>query len=318
MKKLAFLFFKTGVVTYLILLGYFLLCQQKFTNNALFPPNDKTVWAQSLNNQTYDYALLGSSRFFAGCSNLIIDSITQKRGVNLASNGANFAESFLILHQFLGNNNKIETLVICTDVFGLNSSISYSVPLHTQYFIKYFDDEVVKSVLENTSARWQFYSWQIFPFWRYLEFNHFYSPYVLFKSLFIEPVQLASEFEKTMGFEMRYGNFSPSNFPYQKKKYDINPSDSLYFIKINQLANQHNLNLVYVTPPIYHRLISYQDNRQKSDFLFFRSAEKFSAKWINFEMNTLSNDSSNFRDNTHLSPKGVYQFSSQLALSGLL
>ena len=92
------------------------LMDKYYTNYALKHKNvcEKSDWALNHKNQTFDYAFIGNSRVMNMVDINSIEKRIDKTGINLGLIGANYAESCILLDQFLKNGNKIKNLIKLT------------------------------------------------------------------------------------------------------------------------------------------------------------------------------------------------------------
>ena len=284
-----------------------------FKNLELFPPNDKIIWIQKLENEDVDYVLLGSSRLYSGLNCLYIDSLINKKGLNLGTNAASYAENFLLLKKFISQGNNTEIVFLNADIYNFNSRDSYSVPLHFHYFFNFWDDIEVREAVEYYSSTAQFFRWNTFPGLRFIEYNFHYSPIILLKSFFVEPKTKKSKFDLSKGSDIRIGNFSPSLENFNKRNFTINESDQLYLIKIIDFLKKYNIKLRLIRPPKFWMV---EKNISNVDEFFNHIniiKKDFDINFIDFQGLNIVYDSSNFRDPTHLNEIGVKKFSSEFA-----
>lgn len=297
------------VIVYGLLMCYYFVCEINFKEKGIFSLDDKIIWSQSLKENNFDYAVLGSSRIYTGLNIVLLDSLKNLKGVNLGSDGASYAENYLILKQFFENKNIIRKIFIGFDIYSLNSKRSYSIPLHKRYFINYWQDEDTRNTIKDYSTQTEIFSWYVFPFTRYLKFNFHFSPYTLIKYFFVKKKILdKSVFDSTNGSEFFDGEFKPSKYEYKIKTYNVEKLDLKYINKIISLCKKNNCNVSFVRPPQYSKINQFQNGTKQIEDIIKELSNENEISIYDFKYTYMANDSAFFRDNTHLNYKGVKQF----------
>src|ERR1051326_1278566 len=131
----------------------------------------KEDWIMNRKNEKYDFGVIGSSRVLNMIDIHAMQQELHENGINLGSSGSNFAENYILLKHFLQNGNKLNRLLIQVDIYGLNSSISYSHPVNERYYINMISDPDVTEMYYDYLNPLKVAMWKYVPFARYAEFN---------------------------------------------------------------------------------------------------------------------------------------------------
>lgn len=136
--------------------------------------SSKRSWILKKRNTVNDYAVLGSSRAYGAFHIKTLDSLLEKKGINIAANGSGLVDNFLLYHLFLENNNKIKYLFINVDSYALSSGLERT--FHVYNFLPYWRDEIIKNaILESVGPKERFVL-SIAGFLRYYKYNKYFSP----------------------------------------------------------------------------------------------------------------------------------------------
>jgi hypothetical protein len=264
---------------------------------ARFNTPNKQNWILKKAGEQYDYAVLGASRVFNMVDINTLDSVMNKKGINIGSSGSCYAENYIILEEFL-SKNKISALLLNTDEFSFNSANSYSYPFHDYEFLPVFRKH--KEVFFDFIPSWKYYLWLSVPCTKYIEYN---DQYVL-------STLSNRKLNKTKGTELLYGKRSDKNLLLNKRRVpEINRLDAKYFKKIADLCANKNIALILITTPIF----KYDREEHK---LFLEYIDSFSQqnnlKYYSFETLIDASKPDYFQDNTHTNNLGSVEYSKRL------
>lgn len=244
--------FKVGIGAGLLLVfvfAYGSFCDFFFNQKENLDLSEKKSWVLAQKNGAYDYAILGSSRAFGVVDMNLLDSLTGLNGINIASNGSGFKDNFLVLHLFL-KSNTIKKLFLQVDMGSLNSKVAFSNEFHAFTFLPYWNDLLVRGVLQEKLPKLNNCFTDIFPKGRYFYFNKYFSPKeVIRRGSFSD---LSDRYTKTKG-GMGGDNLSQpkkeiTTYPWPES---VDPEDWKYLIEIKEYAESKGIEVVIFTAPRY-------------------------------------------------------------------
>lgn len=264
---------------------------------------EKKQWVLAQEGGDWDYAVLGSSRAFGAFDMKMLDSLTGKRGINIASDGSGFKDNYLILSHFL-KSNSIDLLLIQVDEASLNSKESFSNEFHAFRFLPYWEDEKVKVVLKAEIPAFDGVITKIFPYWRYFYFNKYFSPKEVIKR-WLKEGNYNDNFIKTAGgkgqnLQSLVGSRSVLTTRTQKRI--INQEDLSYLVQLINLARKNEIKVLAFVAPSFS---------ETNDFLKTK-LDRIQIP-IFFPDNFDKMDLSLFLDKRHLNSKGRNEFTSLFA-----
>lgn len=273
--------------------------------------DEKPFWFLNKSNNTYDFAVIGSSR----AENLVdintMEKATNLKGINLAMQGTGNAGLYLLLKGFIERNNKIRYLLIQVDEYSLDSKKSYINAFPTHAYLPYFAEKSVKQIIRENVDYKKYLLWEYVPFSRYVDYNSYYMTYCL---NFIFGKQ-KKNYEQTKGTDLEY---SKVKFKFDKDKYSnfkriIDKNDITYLNRIIEYANSNHISVIMFTAPQYFEIIPYLNTRDESLRIFQNIANRHQIKYLNFETDEITNDITAFFDATHLNGVGSKKFSENLS-----
>ena len=293
MKKL----FKQLFV-FLIILGSFSY-PLSFYLSERYNTYSKQSWILNIENNDYDYAVLGSSRVENIININTIDSICKTEGINLGTSGGNYSENYLLLNQFL-KKNKINNLILNVDEFSFNSENSFSHPFHTYNFLPLLETSEYNEVFKDNLNIYKYYTYKLFPISKYIEFNDRY---------FLKQYSNV-KYDITKGSDLEMHQKSNLDTTKSIRRQNIiNKKDVKYFNKILNLCDVMDVNIIFITTPIYSKsfkekpLIEYIKKVSKVRGIEFHHFSKFFDYY----------NPSFFSNVTHTSFKGSIEYSKILA-----
>jgi hypothetical protein len=283
-----------------------------YTNYNLSHKNlcEKSDWVLQHQNETFDFAFIGNSRVINMVDVDTIEKKTGKKGINLGLTGANYAENYLLLYQFLKQGNRVKTLAIQVDMHSLKST-TLPYPFHNYNYMQFFNDSIVRGIYRDNNPWYKFAIWKYIPFTRYMEFSSKFVLYKMIKGGFECGESLV--FGPAKGTEFLYPkNFTPPANSYAY--WSVNKLDEKYLNKLIRFAKQQDIRVAFYTAPIYHSYLPYQlrlkNVLEQANIL----AKQNDIPYFNLcEGNDLCYDIRNFNDNIHMNKGGVQKFSAMIA-----
>lgn len=232
------------------ILGYGRFCDYFFQQRQYLDLSEKKQWVLAQQGESYDYAVLGSSRAFGAFDMNLLDSLTGLNGINLGANGSGFKDNYLVLSLFL-KSNQISKLFLQVDMASLNSKTSFSNEFHGFTFMPYWEVPEVREVLQEEIPLLDNPFSSIFPQWRYFYFNKYFSPKEVFRRTKLAERNLDSYTKSKGGITGEEKIQSARDI----KTYDLpktpDPNDWSYLIKIKTKAEAAGIEVIFFTAPRY-------------------------------------------------------------------
>ena len=234
-------------------------------------------------NTQFDYIFLGSSRVEFHINTDLIDSITQKKSLNLGISGQSLPENFLMLKLLKDNKIKAKRIFLQVDESNLRSTTEKRNLLGASYFMPYiYLNSSIKNHMKIYDANYKYDAY--FPFYRYIK----YKPKIGYRELLL-----------TLGGKKRADNFFiglKTTFDKKNETYQfVKKYNNSLLTKIKEYAKENNIQITLYTSPYYNR-----KNNQEFD-LFCKENNIInytgSIKSIKY-----------FKDLGHLNNKGARQF----------
>lgn len=263
-----------------------------------FHTYSKQNWILTLENQTFDFAFIGSSRVFHMIDALTINNVTQKTSINLGTSAGCFAENYLLFNEFV-KKNSVKKLFINVDEFSFNALRSFGKnTFHYFELLPFSNDTSYKKEFETYVPSWKQTLWKYLPIFKYIEYNNL----IHLKSDSFE------EFNKSLGTRLisSNGNFNSS----KKTRHEgINQTDVLYFKQLVALCAKKSINVVLITTPIYCKEEEELNHNKPLNALINSSQLQY------IPYNSLIDCSKEglFDDETHTNQKGTIEYSYRLA-----
>jgi len=242
----------SGFVLFAFIFGYGRFCDYFFNQTENLDLSEKKQWVLAQKGGVYDYAVLGSSRAYGAFDMNLLDSLTQKEGINLGSNGSGFKDNYLVLSHFL-KSNILKELYLQVDMNSLNSKESFSNEFHSFTFMPYWEDAEVKSVLRDELPVLDNRLTDYFPEWRYFYFNKYFSPKEVIrrKGIGSKQVDPYSDLKGGMSSDSRLIEQGVEKLELRKAPNSIDPNDRKYLNRIIQLSKEKGVEIKLFTAPIY-------------------------------------------------------------------
>lgn len=242
----------SAVFLVLFIYGYGSFCDYFFAKDRFLDLSEKKQWVLAQKGNSVDYAVLGSSRAYSAFDMVLLDSLTGKNGINLGSNGSGFKDNYLVLTHFL-KSNRIKELYLQVDMNSLNSKESFSNEFHAFTFMPYWEDEEVKTVLNEELPVLDNWVSDIFPEWRYFYFNKYFSPKEIARRYLKSSGRQDpySELKGGMRSSVRLEEVPKVEIGLRKAPEFIDQDDWNYLHAIIRLTEQKEIQVKLFTAPIY-------------------------------------------------------------------
>ncbi len=290
------------------------LMDKYYTNYALKHKNvcEKSDWALNHKNQTFDFAFIGNSRVMNMVDINSIEKRIDKTGINLGLIGANYAESCILLDQFLKNGNKIKNLIIQIDMHSLNSNKELLYPLHYYNYIHLLADSSVSKIFKDNMNSYKFILWKYLPFIRYMEFSQKYRLYKMLKGGF--ECKTNDKYDSTKGGDIVTNGVLNENEKYNYLYWSINENDEKYLMNLITFAKLKGINPILFTAPIYYKYVNYQLNYSNILKKVIVKTNKLGVRYFDFsKIHDLCANRNDFNDNIHMNIRGVVKLTKILS-----
>jgi hypothetical protein len=284
--------------------------------------NVNSNWVHNKKGMDLDYAAMGSSRVKIGFDVRLIDSLIQKKGINIGDRGIGIPEEFVLTEWFL-SRNKVDYFILEIDYFSLNS-VDVAYPFHEYRFFPYFKEPLVDSVIRKNTSSIRYYLWKYVPLVKYIEYNTEYTGKLFFPEAlpfddkgFIpldknEDAGTANTFElmekekdkkKEKTVKQRFGSFS----------YTL--TDSVYLDNIIKKARANGAQVILYTSPEYFKDPEYRKNVVPDMIRFYNNlSAAYNVPYFHFFDTEFARTRSNISgDGYHLTYKSIDQYSAMLA-----
>ncbi len=273
----------------------------------------KANWVFKKSGESYDYAVLGSSRAFNVVDINTIDSISGLSGINLGSGGAAYSQCYVLLEMFL-RKNEIKSLLLCLDYPSLNSDISYSYPFSDYAFLPQFEDDVVEEAFYDEVPLHKYFMYKFIKGSKYIEFNEKYPSYKNF--LKVGKEENYEKLEKSMGTSLVDSSQlrdSAQNITGRiNPNFSVNPTDEKYLMKILSLCKRNNIRVAAYSAP-YVRSFYLNKGYPAVQQKIGRYTDSIGLLWKDFTSSPLAAENSLFADKSHLNSRGAKLFARELA-----
>jgi len=295
-------------------LSIFLSCGYTALFTRYKQDQSKKNWTLMRKGDTLDYATIGSSRVFHMIDVPLLNTLLEKKGMNIGTSGSSYSDNYALLVKYL-ERNKIQSLLLNVDELCFHSSTAYTYPFKDYEFMPYFFEDTINEVYKDNVPKWKYYLWTGLPLSRYIEFNEHYE---LGSTLWLHSKMPVCKFDTTAGTEllynMKYKQFlQKDTLPLAKNMLNIEHRDEIYFHKIVSLCKSKGINVVLITTPLYSKGIYAPSNRLKFQAYIQRLALEEQLPYINFyEVKGLQNIRY-FRDMTHTNIEGTRLYTRYLA-----
>jgi len=258
-------FFVLLIVTVLICYGCF--CEWFFAQKKYYPTESKRMWVMKQENNVYDYAVLGSSRANGAFEILLLDSLTGLKGINIAANGSGYVDNYLILYQFLKNNNRVRYVFLQTDNYCFDPERNFSNPFHIYNFLPFWNDCEYKKVIEHYLDQTDRICFRILPVFRYYKYNKYYSPFQVISRYRNEDTAIGKPATTAPHSQITKRHQNKTLFGTAgTKSFQINEFDKEYLENIIDLCRKTKIEIFCFRAPDFYFQDSVFTNYQQCDY----------------------------------------------------
>ncbi len=300
-------------IIFVALAGGILFALGKFFDHAAKQDlREKARWIISKRYESYDFAVMGSSRSYVGVNIPTLEQKLGKKGVNLAIDGTTYPEQYLALTLFLAHNH-IKQLILDVNIFGFDSS-AFKYPFRAYEYLPWIDDPVVFGQLHNYFGGRAF-AWKYVPFFKNAEFNSkigVIQSYTFLKSQFDSRAKVA-EFDR-YGSWLIEREFDDTGLAiYTNVTWKMESVPQQYFLSLLELARTNQIEVTMVMLPEYKAAMDRQLNRQAIIDYYSAVAVSNNIPLLRFDQDAICRDKTKFYNVNHLNRRGAMEFSEQLA-----
>ena len=251
-------------------------------------PRNKISHLLSKENETIDHVFIGSSRVDNSIDAELVESITNKKAINLGIQGAKLDDSFLLVQLLEKQEIKTEIIFIQVD-YTYNFNDDNSEILKSS-LMPYIREDPISEFLQKRDEEFLFLKY--FPFYRYLKYDY----QLGFREFLNTAIGNKPRVNLKNGYFPKQGNNGrplKGNLP--SKILDENKNISA----INSFAEKHDMKIIYFMAP-------YCTSPEETDF-----PEELSARIEGFlDFSGIFTDKKEyFFDCGHLNDRGAKEFS---------
>lgn len=254
-------------------------------------PRNKIAYTLSLDRDTINYVFLGSSRVDNFIDADVIESVTNKKALNLGVQGAGIDDYYLMLQLIQQQKVVTDTIFIQVDyVFNMEGDSD----ILKSFLMPYIGNKTIASYIEKRDNDY----WRIknLPFYRYLVYDYKLG----FREFFSTFINKPSKTDFKNGYFPEFGSTGEKlmlSLPAKIKEKNEGIE------AINAYAKKHNLNIVYFISPVCGatKNLDYSKKLQKKLFPF-----------LDFSTVFLKHDEYFFNCG-HVNNKGAREFSKIMA-----
>lgn len=297
-------------LVFLILFGYGLFCDYFFKQQKYLPADNKRTWVIKQQYDSFDYAVLGSSRAENAFDLRLLDSLTGMKGINIAVSGAGYVDNYLVLHKFITNQNKISHLFLQVDIFSMDPESNFSNSFHVYTFLPYWKDPVFKKAIAHYISTSDSLLFEWLPWIRFYKYNKFFSPSAVLSRLRKSREKDNSFVQVVPSSRVRPSENPDSNLffkPVGSKYIRPNHFDLEYLGKIIELAQQNNIEVTLFTSPDYINNEKIISNYRACNDTLLEIISKSALRYIPCD-SALRSDIHFFLDPVHLNNYGRYLY----------
>lgn len=282
-------------VLFSFIIIYTIICDLVFKENDYYLGSTKRYWQFSLANENYDFVVLGSSRAFGSVNTHNLDSIMNKKSINLGLDGSGFEENYVSLQLFLLNNNHTDALLLQIDPFSFMSEESFSNSFHAYSYLPFWDiDPEIEKILHDEVPVVKDLPFYI-PYLPYIIYNNYYSPFYLINSLVSNKEWCENQdYSCINGDKIKLQSNDKNILPIEKLVFKFSKRDLMYYEKIIDLARSNDIKIIGFTAPT---LQLFDDN-------YIQFKNKISPKIFYEPRESWMFDDLFFSDNRHINLAG--------------
>ncbi|MEZ6126148.1 MAG: hypothetical protein R3C49_23715 [Planctomycetaceae bacterium] len=259
---------------------------------------NKYHWVCSRGGNTYDIALVGSSRVEMTVDPRLIDEALNTNSINIGVSGGGAGDQYLLTHHLL-TQNRVGTVLYQIDYLTLASKFTYD--FKDYIWLSYTGEPEVREALIGHRGWMHCLAWKIFPFLRLMEFS---SQYQLFQ------VENDGRYwDERKGGQQRDTPFAPESQD-SFCVYRPVPLAIEYVRRTFDLCKKNRVRLILFQAPLPASLDNVSQFPECTALIEELAAEYGLEYWNDSAL--YRNRSELFYDNHHLNSEGVRQFTAVL------
>lgn len=314
MKRFAIQFILIHLIAILAILVFGMVFNYSKNQNLLIDYKSKRQWVDRLSMNIFDYAVLGSSRAHGAFDMKLLDSLLQKKGVNIGADGSGHLDNYLSLYRFIKQGNKIDKLFLVVDQSSLNSEESFSSPFHPFDYLSQPKTYSVDSILKSNMIGVEGFFYKYFKDAFIVQYNREVLRLALKNGL--KSKADLNYFDENIGgvplninqhLDVEKTNDDMQAFSHQS----FNERDLLYLNMILNFCVEREIKVIAISPPIFAN----SEELGRLKFIESTIDSVLTSKGVNYITPTseLSIDPTNFKDKGHLNNTGIKRYSHFIA-----
>lgn len=251
-------------------------------------PRTKYQMLQSLKNQKFDYAFLGSSRVYNTIKPSVIKERTGKSTINMAFTASHLHDIYTVLKLFKAYNIKTEKIFIQVDYYYNLDGRSNILEYQMMPFLR--DNAITEEHFKKLSNLPFLY---YLPFYRYCAYDQKIGFREVFNNLSGKRTDVADDF----GYKPEFGSGVNNTYALPKK---INKSN-VVVDSIKKFSADHHIDVVYFCAPFY---------KESKNLDFVGKLKSKIPELIDYS--NAVEDGKMFLDNSHVNDIGARYFTNYL------
>ena len=251
-------------------------------------PRTKYQLLQSLKNQKFDYAFLGSSRVYNTVMPSVVKERTGKSTINMGFSASHLHDIYTVLKLFKAYNISTEKIFIQVDYYYNMDGRSNILEYQMMPFLR--DNSVTKEHFKKLNN---------LPFLYYLPFYRYcaYDQKIGFREVFNNLSGKTTDVTNDFGYKPEYGSGVDNKYALPLK---INKSN-IIFDSIEKFSADHHIDVTYFCAPFY---------KETKNLDFVSKLKSKIPKLIDYSKAV--DDGKMFLDNSHVNDIGAKYFTNYL------
>lgn len=281
-------------------LDYFITCSLWHSKVQMLDRYNTAYWDKT----NYDMLIMGHSRGMVQYSPQIIDSILNLNSYNISCNGRAIDAEVNIFNAYCRNHSIPKIVIQNIDQLTLHMSNMYEREQYLPYIV--YDKELYKATKETENFNW---TDRTIPLKRYAGyFNMIKEGLHITNKMYNPP----NEYK---GYEGRDHPWYGSDFnKINTIEFETNPQAIKIFEEYLSKCKEDRIQVFLVFAPMYIGIAKKMGTDIDTMFAFYQSfADKYGYQILNYTYDSISYDTLNFYNASHLNRRGAEQFSIKLA-----
>lgn len=252
----------------------------------------------------YDMLIMGHSRGMVQYCPQIIDSILNINSYNISCNGQAIDAEVSIFNAYCRNHSIPKIVIQNIDQLTLHMSNMYEREQYLPYIV--YDKELYTATKETEQFNW---SDRVIPLKRYAGYFNMIKEGLHIKNKMYNP---SNEYK---GYEGRERPWDGSDFDkISKIEFVTNPQAIKIFEEYLSRCKKDDIQVILVFAPMYIGIAKKMGTDVDTMFALYQSfADKYGYPILNYIYDSISYDTLNFYNASHLNSRGAELFSTKLA-----